>query len=127
MPDGRFAILDPASGISGDMLLGALLAAGAPAEWLRSLPARLGFPDVTIRSSVVDRCGVRAIKVDVCLPTGSIEKPSETIKDHHHEHPASAAAHAHGHHGAHRHIGELIALVERAKLSPWVRDRAVRA
>ena len=27
----------------------------------------------------------------------------------------------------HRHIGELIAMVERAPLSPWVRERAVRA
>ena len=40
MADGRFAILDPAAGISGDMLLGALVAAGAPADWLRGLPAR---------------------------------------------------------------------------------------
>ena len=30
-------------------------------------------------------------------------------------------------HGPHRHIGELIAIVERARLSPWVRERAVRA
>ena len=43
MSDGHFAILDPAAGISGDMLLGALVAAGAPADWLRALPARLGL------------------------------------------------------------------------------------
>jgi pyridinium-3,5-bisthiocarboxylic acid mononucleotide nickel chelatase len=118
MPDGRFAILDPASGISGDMLLGALLAAGAPAEWLRSLPARLGFPEVTVRTSSVDRCGVRAIKVDVCLPDGSTEGPSEEVHHHSHDHQAY---HDHSHpHGPHRHIGELIGIVERAKLSAWV-------
>ena len=48
MSDGHFAILDPAAGISGDMVLGALVAAGAPPEWLRGLPARLGFPEVTV-------------------------------------------------------------------------------
>ena len=130
MPDGRFAILDPASGISGDMLLGALLAAGAPAEWLRSLPNRLGFPEVTVRTGPVDRCGVRAIKVDVCLPDGSTELPSETVEDHHHHdhsHDYHEMAGAHGRDHGHRHIGELIEVVERAKLSPWVRERAVRA
>jgi len=117
MPDGRFAILDPVSGISGDMLLGALLAAGAPPEWLQSLPARLGFPDVTVRISSVARCGVMATKVDVCLPDGRREEPG-----HFHE----GDDHVHDH-GPHRHIGELIGVVERARLSPWVRERAVRA
>ncbi len=117
MTDGRFAILDPVSGISGDMLLGALLAAGAPPEWLRSLPTRLGFPDVTVQIASVDRCGVRATKVDVCLPDGRREEPG-------HFHPGNGHAHEHG---PHRHIGELVAIVERAKLSPWVRERAVRA
>jgi uncharacterized protein (TIGR00299 family) protein len=113
------------------MLLGALLAAGAPAEWLRSLPTRLGFPEVVVRTAPVDRCGVRAIKVDVCLPDGSSEPPSATVEEHHHHHDH----HSHGHEAAdphaaahgHRHIGDLIGMVERAKLSPWVRERAIRA
>jgi uncharacterized protein (TIGR00299 family) protein len=121
MPDGRFAILDPVSGISGDMLLGALIAAGAPQEWLRSLPARLGFPDVSVQISSVDRCGVKATKVDVCLADGRREEPGHFHDDHDHRHE-----HEHEH-GPHRHIGELIAIVERAKVSPWVQDRAVRA
>ncbi|HEY8196894.1 MAG TPA: nickel pincer cofactor biosynthesis protein LarC [Gemmatimonadales bacterium] len=121
MPDGRFAILDPVSGISGDMLLGALLGAGAAPEWLHSLPARLGFPDVTIQISTVDRCGVKATKVDVCLPDGRREEPG-----HFHGPDDRASEQAHEHE-PHRHIGELIAIVERARLSPWVRDRAVRA
>jgi len=133
MPDGRFAILDPVSGVSGDMLLGALLAAGAPQEWLRSLPARLGFADVTVQISSVDRCGVRATKVDVCLPDGRREEPSALLEEHPHEHdhshgdlPDASNGHEHDH-GPHRHIGELIAIVERARLSPWVREQAVRA
>ena len=119
MSDGRFAILDPVSGISGDMLLGALVAAGASPEWLRSLPTRLSFPEVSVQISSVDRCGVRATKVDVCLPDGRREEPGHFHGDDGHTHGLE--------HGPHRHIGELVAIVERAKLSPWVRERAVRA
>ncbi len=129
MADGRFAIIDPAAGISGDMLLGAVVAAGAPAEWLQGLPARLGAPDVTVSIETVDRCGVRSTKVNVVLPGGEQEQPSEPVAHHVHDHHG----HAHPSHvqaparGAHRHIGELIASVECAPLSPWVRERAVRA
>lgn len=122
MSDGRFAILDPAAGISGDMLLGALVAAGAPAEWLRGVPERLGVPEVRIEIEQVDRCGLRAVKVDVLLGDGSHEAPSPLIHEPH-SHPHS---HEH-HHAPHRHVGELIQMLERAPLSPWVRERAVRA
>jgi pyridinium-3,5-bisthiocarboxylic acid mononucleotide nickel chelatase len=125
MPDGRFAILDPVAGISGDMLLGALLGAGASSGWLEGLPARLGFPDVSIGIEPVDRAGIRATRVTVRLPGGIHEAPSELVGPHDHHH----TSHDHPAHGseAHRHIGELITLVERAKLSPWVQERAVRA
>jgi pyridinium-3,5-bisthiocarboxylic acid mononucleotide nickel chelatase len=135
MPDGRFAIIDPVAGISGDMMLGALVAAGASSEWLQTLPQRLGFPDVQVKVQLVDRCGISATKVDVCLPDGSREEPSELVysASHTHEH---AAEHHHDHShdhdhgagdGAHRHIGDLIALVEKADLSTWVRERAALA
>jgi hypothetical protein len=123
MSDGRFAILDPVAGISGDMILGALLAAGASSDWLRALPARLGFPDVTVGVALVDRCGVQAVKVDICLADGSREGPSDLVGQHPHQHDRQHQAH----HGPHRHIGELIEIIERANLSAWVRDRAVRA
>jgi uncharacterized protein (TIGR00299 family) protein len=119
MPDGRFAILDPVAGISGDMLLGALLAAGASADWLNGLPSRLGFPEAAIGIQTVDRSGVRATKVSVRLPGESEEAPSEVVE--------SSPVHTGHHHASHRHIGELIGLVERAKLSPWVKERALRA
>ncbi len=109
------------------MLLGALLAAGAPEEWLRGLPARLGFPEVKVEVSEVDRCGVRSTKVDVILPGGIREHPSPEIGPDL-PHPHSHLNHSHDHgHEPHRHIGELIAVVERAPLSPWVRERAVQA
>jgi pyridinium-3,5-bisthiocarboxylic acid mononucleotide nickel chelatase len=133
MADGRFAILDPAAGISGDMLLGALVAAGAPVEWLRGLPARLGAPEVTISVTPVDRCGLRATKVDVLLPGGKQEQPSSpVVPAHTHEdggHGEAHYSHEHASHspGAHRHIADLIAAIERAPLSAWVRECAVRA
>lgn len=124
MPDARFAILDPAAGISGDMLLGALISAGASPEWLQGVPGRLGFPEVEIQVQSVERCGIRAIKVNVVLPGGLQEHPAPIHPHHQHDH-------AHHHHGAnghgHRRIGDLIGLVDRARLSPWVRDRAVEA
>lgn len=135
MSDGRFAILDPAAGISGDMLLGALVAAGAPAEWLLGVPERLGLPEVRIEIEQVDRCGLRAVKVNVLLGDGRYEEPSPLIHEPH-SHPHSHAHHdySHDHHHAshlrhtpHRHVGELIEILERAPLSPWVRERAVRA
>ena len=122
MSDGRFAILDPAAGISGDMLLGALVAAGAPTDWLLGVPERLGLPEVRIAIEQVDRCGLRATKVNVLLADGSHEAPSQLIHEPH-SHP-----HSHDHHHApHRHVGELIAILQRAPLSDWVRSRAVRA
>jgi uncharacterized protein (TIGR00299 family) protein len=120
MSDGRFAILDPAAGISGDMLLGALVSAGAPKEWLTELPARLGCPEVIFELAAVTRCGVRATKVNVVLPGGHQELPSVSI----HEHDDQPAQHGHG---THHRIGELINRVEGAPLSAWVRERAVRA
>ena len=104
------------------MLLGALVAAGAPAEWLQELPRRLGIPDVSVEIEQVDRCGIRATKVNVVLAGGSTEHPSELI------HQPHAHPHSHDHHHApHRHVGELLAILERAPLSDWVRDRARRA
>jgi uncharacterized protein (TIGR00299 family) protein len=102
----RIAILDPAAGISGDMLLGALIDAGAPPDWLEGLPARLGIPQVSVRIGGVQRAGLRATQVDVQVP--------EPDPQH--------AAHGHG-----RRIGELQDLVRRAPLSDQVRERAVRA
>jgi hypothetical protein len=95
----RIAILDPAAGISGDMTLGALLSLGVPSAWLEALPGRLGLAGVGVAVRDVVRCGVGCKQVEFMIP----EQP----------------------HG--RHVGELVRLVERAPVSAWVRERAVRA
>jgi uncharacterized protein (TIGR00299 family) protein len=134
-----FVILDPAAGISGDMLLGALVGAGAPVSWLEGLPARLGFPEVRIAVEQVDRCGIASTKVTVTLPGGVVEAPSDLVTapasvEHHRHAQGHHEPHSHGHtpgrdsgHAAHRHVRDLIAVAERAPLTPWVKERAVRA
>ncbi len=64
----RIAILDPAFGIAGDMTLGALLALGLDADWLRGLPAALGLDGVTVRISDVKRGEIACKKVDFDIP-----------------------------------------------------------
>ncbi|MBI4420608.1 MAG: nickel pincer cofactor biosynthesis protein LarC [Gemmatimonadetes bacterium] len=99
----RLAILDPSAGISGDMVLGALIGAGVERAWLESLPARLGFSDVKARIRAVARSGVAAIKVDFEIP--AVTDPA-----------------AHG-----RHVAEMIEIVRHAPLSSRVKAQSVKA
>ena len=62
------AILDPFSGISGDMTLGALLDVGLDPDWLRALPATLGLDGVTVRIQDVRRGDIACKKVDFDIP-----------------------------------------------------------
>ena len=64
----RIAILDPFSGISGDMMLGALLGVGLDPDWLRSLPQRLGLADVLVEIREVVRGELVCWKVDFRIP-----------------------------------------------------------
>jgi uncharacterized protein (TIGR00299 family) protein len=64
----RTAILDPFSGISGDMTLGALLGVGLDPEWLRALPARMSLPDVSVDIREVLRGEIVCWKVDFDIP-----------------------------------------------------------
>ena len=62
------AILDPFSGISGDMTLGALIDVGLDPDWLRALPATLGLEGVTVRIQDVLRGELACKKVDFDIP-----------------------------------------------------------
>ena len=64
----RIAILDPFSGISGDMTLGALLGVGLDAEWLRGLPERLGLEGIIVEIREVLRGELVCWKVDFRIP-----------------------------------------------------------
>jgi uncharacterized protein (TIGR00299 family) protein len=95
----RTAILDPFSGISGDMTLGALLAVGLDPRWLRELPSRMGLPQVTVDIREVLRGEIVCWKVDFDIPP----QP----------------------HG--RHIDQMRELVARSGAPAEVRERADRA
>lgn len=92
----RAAILDPFSGIAGDMTLGALLQVGLDAAWLRALPSTLGLSDVGVDIREVIRGDIVCQKVDFVIPP----QP----------------------HG--RHIREIRDLVARSGAPPLVRERA---
>lgn len=86
------AILEPFSGIAGDMMLGALVHVGLDPAWLRALPDRLGLDGVGVRIADVQRGMIACKKVDFDIP----EQP----------------------HG--RHIGEVRALLAAAPVPPSV-------
>lgn len=93
------AILEPFSGIAGDMMLGALVHVGLDPAWLRALPDRLGLDGVGVRIADVQRGMIACKKVDFDIP----EQP----------------------HG--RHIGEVRALLAAAPVPPNVRALADQA
>lgn len=64
----RIAILDPFSGIAGDMFLGALLDAGLEESFVTSLPATLGLEGVTAQVTKVSRGQIACRKVDFTIP-----------------------------------------------------------
>jgi uncharacterized protein (TIGR00299 family) protein len=64
----RAAILDPFSGIAGDMTLGAMLAVGLDPAWLRGLPEALGLGDVRVDIQEVVRGEIVCQKVDFEIP-----------------------------------------------------------
>ena len=65
----KIAILDPASGIAGDMFIGALIDNGLDRTWLKRLPGTLGLEGIDVRIASVERCGVKCVKVDFEIPT----------------------------------------------------------
>jgi pyridinium-3,5-bisthiocarboxylic acid mononucleotide nickel chelatase len=99
----RVAYLECFSGISGDMLLGALLHAGVSEELLRKTLASLNI-GAELRVSRVDRSGISSTKVDVM-----VDGAAQDSHEHHsgHDHHSHGEAHSHAdhdhHHGQHDH------------------------
>lgn len=94
----RIAYLECFSGMSGDMLLGALIDAGVPCSLLEETVAALGV-GASLQISRVVRSGISATKVDVWV-NGEKDMPREEYWEskisHDHLHP-----HSHGERGDH--------------------------
>jgi uncharacterized protein (TIGR00299 family) protein len=73
------AYLDCAGGLAGDMLLAALLDAGAPESALREVPRRLGLGEVELQLERVQRHGVGALHLDVVGDHG--ERTWRSLRD----------------------------------------------
>ena len=93
----KLAYFDCFSGVSGDMCLGALVAAGYPADRLADLPRRLKLEGVSIEIGTARRGPFAATRVEVQVEG----KP------------------------AHRHLKHMLAIIEQGDLTPRVRDRAL--
>ncbi|MDB4898267.1 MAG: hypothetical protein JWN53_75, partial [Gemmatimonadetes bacterium] len=77
----RTAILDPFSGIAGDMMLGALLGIGLDRAWLRELPTTLALSDVRVEIREVLRGELVCWKVDFEIPPQPHGRHIEQIRE----------------------------------------------
>jgi len=98
-PQMKIAFFDCPSGASGDMILGALVDAGAPFEALTRELAGLGVAGYRLERREVIKAGFRATKVDVALGR---------------------------HETGHRGLREILDILEGGRLAPAVRDMASR-
>jgi uncharacterized protein (TIGR00299 family) protein len=127
----RTGYLECFSGISGDMLLGALVDAGVPFALLEETAALLSV-GARLEMRHVSRGGIAGTKVDVLTPdepaaehAHSHDDPSEHPHEHHaHEHHTHQPAHTHA---EHRSLSAILAIIRATALSEAVKERAIRA
>jgi uncharacterized protein (TIGR00299 family) protein len=142
----RIGYLECFSGISGDMLLGALVDAGVEFERLRETALALDV-GAELRLRKVMRGGMAATKVDVLTPDSSTDGHAHHHEPHSHDHAhpekhqhdhershEDHESHAHGGHSVHKHehthhrsLSTILAIIERAPLAEAVKAQATRA
>ena len=113
----RVLYFDCFSGISGDMVLGALLDAGLPLDELTRALGSLAVSGYEIRADRVLRAGISATKLVVIE---RVERPSATHAGHGH----GAHGMSHGHQHPPRSLPEIFSLIETSALSAAGRERA---
>jgi len=101
------AYFDCFAGASGDMIVGALLDAGADFPSLARQLASLGVEGLSVRADKTRRAGLSGTKFHVDVPHA-----------HEHDHEPDHS------HEPHRHLGDILSLIDRADLADRTRDRA---
>lgn len=121
------AFLDVFCGISGDLLLGALVDAGVDPDDLRAGLRSLPIADWDLVVSQVRKSGLRGTQVRVVAgaePLAPAESDHEHHDghdhDHHHHHVPEAEPDHHG-----RSADEVIGIIQRGQLSANVAERSV--
>lgn len=134
--------LDIFSGISGDMLIGALLDLGAPFETLQAQLDLLRLEGYHAHANRQLKASIEGVKFDVhCHEHGGRHHDHDEDDDHHHHHGHGHHHHHeddehhhhdddHGHMHDHEHehgrtYAEIRALIQRSGLSPWVKEKSV--
>jgi len=102
----RIAYFDCISGISGNMTLGALLAAGLAEDELVGGLRKLHLPEWELKTERVSRKGIAATYV-------TVEEPA--LEGHHHHHQ---------HHHHHSTLGYILDLIAHSELSARVKEQA---
>jgi uncharacterized protein (TIGR00299 family) protein len=75
------AWINPLAGLSGDMLLGALLDAGAPLEEVRAAVASTGITGWSIEPQSVQRQGISSVQAGVSVAEGAAERRAGELLD----------------------------------------------
>jgi uncharacterized protein (TIGR00299 family) protein len=114
----RIGYLECFSGISGDMLLGALVDAGVPFTFLEKTAVALNV-DAHLQMRKVSRGGLAATKVDVLTPDQPVSKPAHSHEDH--------PAHSHPAHTPHRPLSAILAIIRSAPIAASVKERSICA
>jgi uncharacterized protein (TIGR00299 family) protein len=103
----KVLFIEPNSGISGDMMIGALLDLGVSFEELQAKLKLLPLHGYRVSAQKCNRSGIQATKFDV-------------HEEHHHDH-------GHDHTHFHRSFEDIRAMIEASGLSAWVREKSIEA
>ena len=97
MSSERLAYVDAVGGVAGDMLLAALLDAGAPLEDVRAGLRRLGVQGLDVVAEPCERHGLAASSVRVIAPAEHVHRDWAAVREQLDRAGLSARAHARAH------------------------------